>query len=74
MIRTTTDPFAGRLSMVRIFSGTMKAEDVVHVSGHRPKPDDAHPDHDNDERIGLIQAAVGTELQAACRPRSPARS
>lgn len=68
VIRTTTDPFAGRLSMVRIFSGTMKAEDVVHVSGHRPKPDDAHPDHDNDERIGLIQAAVGTEL----RPRGSA--
>ncbi|MCA0308040.1 MAG: elongation factor G-like protein EF-G2 [Actinobacteria bacterium] len=63
VIRTTTDPFAGRLSMVRIFSGTLKAEDLVHISGHRPKADDAHPDHDNDERVGLIQAAVGTELK-----------
>ncbi|MGC3995849.1 MAG: elongation factor G-like protein EF-G2 [Propionicimonas sp.] len=63
VIRTTTDPFAGRLSMVRIFSGTLKAEDLVHVAGHRPKADDAHPDHDNDERVGLIQAAVGTELK-----------
>nr|NLI51321.1 elongation factor G-like protein EF-G2 [Propionibacterium sp.] len=66
VIRTTTDPFAGRLSMVRVFSGTLKTDDTVHVSGHRShfgKADEAHPDHDNDERIGSIQATVGTELK-----------
>jgi elongation factor G len=63
VIRTTTDPFAGRLSMVRIFSGTLKADDVVHVSGHRAQADDAHPGHDNDERIGQIQVAVGSALE-----------
>lgn len=72
VVRTTTDPFAGRLSMVRIFSGTLKTDDVVHVSGHRSrisgKSDDAHPDHDNEERIGQIQGAVGTEL----KPRTSA--
>jgi elongation factor G len=64
VIRTTTDPFAGRLSMVRIFSGTMRAEDVLHVSGHGSRG----ADHDSDERIGQIQAAVGSEL----KPRSSA--
>ena len=68
VIRTTTDPFAGRLSMVRIFSGTLKAEELVHISGHHASADNAHPDHDNEERIGLIQAAVGTEL----KPRNTA--
>ena len=64
VIRTTTDPFAGRLSMVRIFSGTLRADDVLHVSGHGSRS----ADHDTDERVGQIQGAVGIEL----RPRSSA--
>ncbi|MEE9963810.1 MAG: elongation factor G-like protein EF-G2 [Propionicimonas sp.] len=68
VIRTTTDPFAGKLSMVRIFSGTMSSDDVLHISGHRPENDESHPDHDDEEKVGQIQVAVGTSLE----PRSQA--
>ncbi|WP_282005205.1 elongation factor G-like protein EF-G2 [Propioniciclava sinopodophylli] len=67
VIRTTTDPFAGRLSMVRIYSGTLRTDDVVHLSGHKSfflglDPDE-YPDRDQDERIGQIQQAQGVELK-----------
>lgn len=72
VIRTTTDPFAGKLSMVRIYSGSLTTDDVVRVSGRRSlfsgHADDAERDHDADERIGIIQQAVGTEL----KPKSKA--
>ena len=67
VIRTTTDPFAGRLSMVRIYSGTLRTDDVVHLSGHKAfflglDPDE-YPDRDQEERIGQIQQAQGVELK-----------
>ena len=67
VIRTTSDQFAGRLSVVRIFNGTLSTDDVVHVSGHRSlftgKADPAHPDHDEDERIGQMTVPVGLETK-----------
>lgn len=72
VIRTTTDPFAGKLSMVRIYSGSLSTDDVVHVAGRRSlfsgREEDKQRDHDSDERIGLIQQAIGTEL----KPKSTA--
>ena len=68
VVRTTTDSYSGRTSLVRIFSGTLKVDDVVHVSGHRElfggEADPLHPDHDDEERIGPMSAPYGTEFTA----------
>ncbi|MDO5285735.1 MAG: elongation factor G-like protein EF-G2 [Actinomycetia bacterium] len=65
VIRTTSDQFAGRLSLVRVYNGTLRADDVVHVSGHRSlftgRSDDARPDHDGEERVGPLTVPAGTE-------------
>ena len=41
VVKTTTDPYVGRISLVRVFSGTLRPDSTVHVSGHflgRPRP------------------------------------
>ena len=67
IVRTTSDPFAGRQSMVRIFSGTLRTDDVVHVAGHRDvftgSEDTAHPGHDEEEKIGPLSFPVGVEMK-----------
>ncbi|MGN2640443.1 elongation factor G-like protein EF-G2 [Nocardia takedensis] len=58
VIRTTSDPYVGRVSLVRVFSGTLHAEDTVHVCGHG-LAERGHPDHDVDERAGAVTAPFG---------------
>lgn len=68
VIRTTSDPYVGRLSLVRVFSGTLTPDASIHVSGHVSSffGDDAgHPDHDEDERIGALSHPFGKQLTAA---------
>ncbi len=58
VVKTTTDPYVGRISLVRVFSGTLRPESVVHVSGHF-LADRGHEDHDLDERVGTLSSPVG---------------
>ncbi len=34
VVKTTSDPYLGRVSVVRMFSGTLRPDAAVHVSGH----------------------------------------
>jgi elongation factor G len=63
VVKTTSDPYLGRVSLLRVFSGTLRPDLTVHVSGHG-MVERGHPDHDADERIG----ALATPLGAAMRP------
>jgi elongation factor G len=68
VVKTTTDPYLGRVSLVRVFSGTLRPDIPVHVSGHG-MADRGHPDHDVDERIGAVSSPLGAALRpvAACQ-------
>ncbi len=66
VVRTTTDPYVGRVSVVRVFSGTLRPDMPVHVSGHGADGPWARldrPDHDVDERIGVLSSPLGATLR-----------
>jgi len=61
-IKTTTDPYVGRVSLVRIFSGRLRPDSVLHVSGH-VGDERGHEDHDVDERVGAVSSPLGKHLR-----------
>jgi elongation factor G len=68
VVKTTTDPYVGRVSIVRVFSGALLPDVPVHVSGHfarfsgHPEDETWHSEHDLDERGGAISRPLGATL------------
>ncbi len=66
VVKTTSDPYVGRLSLVRVFAGTITPDSTVHVSGHFSSfYGVGHPDHDEDERIGTLSFPLGKQQRPA---------
>ena len=63
VVKTSSDPYVGRLSLVRVFSGTLRSDATLHVSGHF-MADRGHEDHDLDERVGGIVSPLGKAQRA----------
>jgi elongation factor G len=66
VVKTSSDPYVGRLSLVRVFSGTLRPDVPVHVSGHG-RQDLGHQDHDLDERVGALGSPLGRTLRPAAQ-------
>jgi elongation factor G len=62
VVKTTVDPYVGRVSLVRVFSGTLRPESAVHISGHGMEAR-GHADHDADERIAHIYSPLGAAVR-----------
>ncbi|MEE6178954.1 elongation factor G-like protein EF-G2 [Mycobacterium sp. 050134] len=72
VVKTTSDPYVGRVSLVRVFSGTIRPDASVHVSGHFASffgstngDGSTHPDHDEDERVGVLSFPLGKQQRPA---------
>ncbi|MGI5182069.1 elongation factor G-like protein EF-G2 [Dactylosporangium sp. CA-152071] len=62
VVKTTIDPYVGRVSLVRVFSGTLRPDSPVHISGHG-MAERGHPDHDADERFAHLFSPLGSALR-----------
>lgn len=60
VVKTTQDPYVGRVSLTRVFSGTIRPDTTIHVSGHF-----LHDEHDEDERVGSLTFPLGRQQRPA---------
>lgn len=70
VVKTTSDPYAGRINLVRMFSGTLRTDSQVHICGHFSSffgEDRGHADHDEDEAVGSLSVPLGkTQRTVTC--------
>ena len=62
VVKTTIDAYVGRVSLVRVFSGTLSPETQAHIAGHG-MAERGHADHDGDERIAHLYSPLGAQLR-----------
>ncbi|MGW8888188.1 elongation factor G-like protein EF-G2 [Streptomyces sp. NPDC055749] len=63
VVKTASDPYVGRMSLVRVFSGTLRPDDTVHVCGHG-LTDPGHeerPAHEAEVRVGALTSPFGKQ-------------
>ncbi|MDR1393968.1 MAG: elongation factor G-like protein EF-G2 [Bifidobacteriaceae bacterium] len=60
VIKTTQDSYVGRISIVRVFAGTLRAESTVHVEGAGAPYSDLGS-HSSNERIGTLTSPLGAK-------------
>jgi elongation factor G len=58
VVKTTIDPYVGRVSLVRVYSGTLRPETTLHIAGHGMAAR-GRPDHDVDERVAHLYTPLG---------------
>ncbi|MEV5604269.1 elongation factor G-like protein EF-G2 [Streptomyces sp. NPDC052299] len=63
VVKTSSDPYVGRLSLVRVFNGTLRPDDTVHVHGHglRSPADEDRPSHEARTRAGALTSPFGKQ-------------
>ncbi|WP_405689210.1 elongation factor G-like protein EF-G2 [Streptomyces sp. NBC_00057] len=63
VVKTASDPYVGRVSLVRVFSGTLRPDETVHVFGHGLS-DPCHetrPFHEAEVRVGALSSPFGKQ-------------
>ncbi|MFD5471923.1 elongation factor G-like protein EF-G2 [Streptomyces sp. NPDC127105] len=63
IVKTSSDPYVGRVSLVRVFSGTLRPDETVHVSGHglSDRGHEGRALHEADERVGALSTPFGKQ-------------
>ncbi|MBT2379401.1 elongation factor G-like protein EF-G2 [Streptomyces sp. ISL-111] len=63
VVKTSSDPYAGRVSLVRVFSGTLRPDDSVHLCGHglESAGQEPRPGHEAEVRVTALTSPFGRQ-------------
>ncbi|MEU0382487.1 elongation factor G-like protein EF-G2 [Streptomyces cyaneofuscatus] len=63
VVKTSSDPYAGRISLMRVFSGTLRPDDTVHLCGHGldAAGQEPRPCHEAEVRVTSLTSPFGRQ-------------